>query len=114
MFPFGGFGGPDIFGYEFGGYDKDFIDLESVVHEAGDGCEGGDGFAETHFDENAGGWVSEDVVDDVVLVVVKVLFGHFGLGISDCGCGRRRSFGGHSDLTLNPSHTSSALRAPSP
>ena len=68
MLPFGCFGCPNIFGDEFGGYDKDLSDLERIIHETRDGSEGGDGFAETHFDENAGGRMSEDVVDDVELV----------------------------------------------
>ncbi len=83
MIPFIGFSGPYIFGNEFWGNNKDFSDLERIVHEAGDGSEGGDGFAEAHFDENAGGRVSEDVIDYVELVGVEVLIVHLGCGIAE-------------------------------
>ena len=78
MIPFIGFCGPYIFGNKFRGYDQDFADLKEIKHEAGNGSEGGDGFTEAHFDENAGGWVIEDVVDDLELVGMEVGFVHGG------------------------------------
>ena len=83
MFPFIGFSGPYIFGNEFWSYYQDLSDLERIVHEAGDSCKGGDGFAEAHFDKNAGGWMSEDVVDDVELVGMKAGFVHVGCWMWD-------------------------------
>jgi hypothetical protein len=76
MIPFIGFIGPYIFGYEFRSYDKDLADLEEIIHETSNCSESGDGFAEAHFDENAGGRMSEDVINDVELVGMEVLFVH--------------------------------------
>ena len=87
MLPFIGFVGPYIFGNEFGSYDKDLADLEGIIHKAGNGGEGGNGFAESHFDENASGWLSEDMVDDVELVGMEVGFVHAGSWMLDVGCG---------------------------
>ncbi len=80
MFPFIGFSGPYIFGNEFGSYDQDLSDFERIEHEAGNSGEGGDSFSKAHFDENTGGWMSEDVVDDVELVGMEVSLVH---GISE-------------------------------
>jgi hypothetical protein len=95
MIPFIGFSGPYIFGDEFGSYDKNLSDFEGIEHEACKGGKGGDGFAKAHFDENAGGWVSEDVVDDVELVGMEVGFVHVGRGIAEEKV-IRLSFSGHS------------------
>jgi hypothetical protein len=76
MIPFIGFIGPYIFGNEFWSYNQNLADLEGIVHKAGNGGKSSDGFAEAHFDENAGGWMSEDVVDDVELIGMEVLFVH--------------------------------------
>lgn len=76
MIPFISFIGPYIFSNEFRGNDQNFLNLERIEHETGNGGKGGNGFAEAHFDEYAGGWVIEDVVDDVELVGMEVLFVH--------------------------------------
>ena len=86
MIPFIGFSGPYIFGNEFWRYNKDLSDFERIVHETGDGGEGGDGFTEAHFDENAGGWICQDVIDDVELVGMEVSLVHVGCWIADVGC----------------------------
>ena len=77
MLPFIGFVRPDIFGNEFWSNDKDFADLERIIHEASDGSEGGNGFAKSHFDENTGGWVLEDVIHNLELIVMQVVLIHF-------------------------------------
>ncbi len=95
MIPFIGFSGPDIFGNEFWSNDQDFSYLEGVVHETGNGGEGSNGLAEAHFDENAGGWMSKDVIYDVKLVGMEVGFVHVGRGIAEEKV-IRLSFSGHS------------------